>query len=191
MFKQKFKDLLIPKQEWILTDDHPKLHQKSALVDELTDNDWEIINKMICYIDACYNNEHKKYKIRPGIAIAAPQMGLNKQVIYVHFNENDVEYRYLLVNPKIISFSNMYSFVEDGEGCLSVPKDVQCNIPRNYKIVVEAFDLLTGQVIRITAKDLLSVCLQHEIDHLHGILYIDRVNKENPSYIDKEWIKIN
>lgn len=181
---------LEPTMEWIYTDEDPRLHTKCEEVTELTKHDELIINRMVSYIDACYNNEFKKYKIRPGIAVAAPQMGLLKRIIYVHLDSNGQEYRLLLANPEIIAKSQVMSYVEGGEGCLSVPSDVKCNIPRNYKIIIRAIDLFTGKQIELSAVEILSVCLQHEIDHLDGVLYTDRINKEKPTYINPNWFVI-
>ena len=180
---------LEPTMNWIKTDNDPILRKKSTKVEFLDKNILENINRMVSYIDASYNKKEKLYKIKPGIAIAAPQVGLNKRIIYVHFAEEDTEYRYLLINPEIISFSEASSFIENGEGCLSVKNDVSGNIQRHYKIIVKAFDLLQNKEVEIVAKDLLSICLQHEIDHLDGILYPDHINKENPFYFEKDWIK--
>lgn len=192
----KFKKIIIdnkniiPTMEWIRFDNDECLKRTSDVVTSLNSDDEKIIQQMKIFIDACYENEFDKYKIRPGIAIAAPQMGLNKRIIYIHFSENRIEHQYLLVNPEIISVSEAISFVHNGEGCLSVPEDVVCNIPRNYKIIVKAFDLIKNEYIEIVASELLSICLQHEIDHLNGLLYTDRINKNKPKFIDSKWFKI-
>lgn len=181
---------LEPTMDWIYFDNDPMLKTICEPLYELTNEDLDYINKMTTYVDACYNQEYEKYKIRPGIAIAAPQVGFKKRVIYVHFNYKGIEHKYLLANPEIISKSQVYSYIPNGEGCLSVSKDVKCNIPRNYKIIVKAIDLFTGKEIQISAVELLSICLQHEIDHLDGILYTDRINKDKPKYINPNWFPV-
>ncbi len=193
-FEKNNQNLIInkklePKKEWIYLDDHEILRKKSEPVKELNQQDLDIISKMVSYIDTCYNNEYKKLDIKPGIAVAAPQMGLSKRIIYIHFNEDEIEHQYLLINPEIISYSDSSSYIEGGEGCLSVPNDIVGNIERKYKIVVSAFDLLQNKKIEIVAKNLLSICIQHEIDHLDGILYPDRINKKNPNFAKLDWIK--
>ena len=179
-----------PTMKWVKFDDDPCLKRISEPVTELEESDIETIKKMVKYVDACYNDESSKYKIKNGIAIAAPQLGLNKRIIYVHFKDRDIEHKYLLINPKIIAFGNYSSFVENGEGCLSVTKDVKANIERSYKIIVEGYDLFKNKTIEIAANELLSICFQHEIDHLDGILYTDRVNKKKAMYINSTWFKI-
>lgn len=184
------KTIESPTMDWIILDSNPILRNKSVQVHEITDDEMVLINRMVKYIDTCYDEQYQQYKIRPGIAIAAPQVGLFKKIIYIHFNENGIEHKYLLVNPEIIARSQAHSYIPGGEGCLSVPKDVISNIARNYKIIVKAYDLIQQKDIEINATNLLSICLQHEIDHLDGILYTDRVNKEQPNYYDKNWIAI-
>ncbi|MGL4948411.1 MAG: peptide deformylase [Mycoplasma sp.] len=188
--KIKPKVNLKPLKSWIYLDSDPLLKQKSEHVAEITDNDEKIIHQMMAYVDASYDGTAEENGIRPGIAIAAPQMGLLKKIIYIHFEDGTKEYKYLLANPEIKAKSQLYSFIENGEGCLSVPKDVKGNIPRNYKIIVKAFDLLNGKEIEISAVELLSICLQHEIDHLDGILYTDRIDPKNPMHIDPKWLVV-
>lgn len=188
--KVKPNNTLTPQQSWIYLDGDPLLRQKSTEVEELTDLDLKIINQMVSYIDASYLDLGDKLHIRPGVAIAAPQMGLLKKIIYIHFVEGDVEHKYLLANPRIVSKSQVCSYLSSGEGCLSVPVDQKGYIPRNYKVIVEATDLLTGNPISISAVELLSICLQHEIDHLDGILYTDHINHDAPMHLDAKWLPI-
>ncbi len=189
-FNFKLNNQLAPSMDWIVYDDDPRIRVKCKDVEEITPEDNELINKMVSYIDACYEGKSDKYRIKAGIAMAGPQIGLDKKVIYLNFDEGDVHHQYLLVNPEIVANSEAKSFIYNGEGCLSVKKDVVCNIPRNYKIIVEAYDLLTNQEVSITATELLSICLQHEIDHLSGILYTDKINPKKPKYIDPEWFRV-
>lgn len=186
MFKK-----IMPNKNWIIYDDNSIMRQKSAqLVLPLTNEDNDIISKMISYIDASYNNEDIKYDIKPGIGIASIQLGYPKQILYIHFNENDIEHKYLLANPKIILESYNKSYLSKGEGCLSVIKPHKGFSIRKSHIIVNAFDLFTNQNIEIKAKNLLSICLQHEIDHLNGIFYYDKINKSDPFYNEKDWNEI-
>jgi peptide deformylase len=135
---------------------------------------------MIAYIDESFD-ENSKAKIRRGIAIAAEQVGLDKSVIYIHFNVDDKEVKYLLGNPKIISTSLTNSYLPLGEGCLSVDDEHPGIVKRKSRIVVKAIDLLdNNKDVTIEAAGMLAICLQHEIDHLSGILYYDRINKSDP-----------
>jgi len=101
----------------------------------------------------------------PGIGLAAPQVGVNKRVIVVDIGEGLLE----LVNPVIVKQSGSATATE---GCLSVPGMVG-DVTRAYQVVVRALDK-KGRQVEITATDLLARALQHEIDHLDGILFIDK-----------------
>jgi len=112
--------------------------------------------------------------------LAAPQIGISKRMIAVHVtDERDRLYSYGLFNPKIISHSVEMTYLEDGEGCLSVDRDIPGHVPRYARITVEAVDL-EGNQIKLRLKGLPSICFQHEIDHLDGIMFYDRINKERP-----------
>lgn len=134
------------------------------------------MDKMISYIDTTYRDEAKKYNIVPGIAIAANQLGVAKQIVYIHFDEGENEYKYMLMNPKILSTSINKSYIPVGEGCLSVNDDHPGVSIRYKKVKVKAYDFLQKKEIIINADGLLAICLQHEIDHLNGLLFYDRIS---------------
>ncbi len=185
------KNNLKPSMDWIIYDDNPKLKEKSEeVVFPISELEKETIEKMVSYIDASYYDEAEKYNIKPGIGMAAVQMGLMKKIIYIHFDDNEIEHKYLLANPKVIKEFSNNSFIKSGEGCLSVKEDVEGYSIRKSKIIVEAINLYDNQKITIEADSFLSSCLQHEIDHLNGILFYDRINKFNPFYSKPEWEEI-
>jgi peptide deformylase len=163
--------------------------QCSDLSLPINEQDQELINRMVSYIDYGYETKEKHPKVRIGIAIAGPQVGLLKNIIYIHCKVNKDEYRYLLMNPKIVGESITYAYLSKGEGCLSVEKDVPGIIKRRNKIIVKAYDLLNNKDIEIKAEGILAICLQHEIDHLSGVLYYDHINKEHPNAVDRSWIE--
>ena len=100
-------------------------------------------------------------------------------------NDNGSETVYGLVNPVITSYSVQECFIANGEGCLSVKDDVPGYVYRHYKVTVKAYDVLEDKEITIKARGFLAIVLQHEIDHLNGLLYTDHINKKNP-FIEKE-----
>lgn len=104
-----------------------------------------------------------------GLGLSANQIGLNKKFFIAQYKNKF----YLLINPEIIKFSKKTEISE--EGCLSIPGIVGF-IKRAKKIVVKALDE-KGKEIKIKAKDLLARIFQHEIDHLNGILIIDKAEK--------------
>ncbi|MDR3163765.1 MAG: peptide deformylase [Mycoplasmataceae bacterium] len=179
-----------PKTNWVLDDNNPILREKAIpLTLPVNKQDQKLINRMVKYVDASYENQATALNIRSGIALAGPQVGLNKQVIYVHFSENGIEHKYLIANPKVVATSADFAYLSRGEGCLSVSQDIKGIVKRRNKIIVNAYDLLTKQNIGIDAIGLLAICLQHEIDHLSGVLYYDRIDRLNPEHTLQEWIK--
>ncbi len=100
-----------------------------------------------------------------GIGLAAPQVGILKRVVVIDIGEGLIE----LINPKIVSRSGEQS---EMEGCLSVPEIVG-RVKRPLKVVVEARNL-KGKEIVVEGEGLLARALSHEIDHLDGILFIDK-----------------
>lgn len=192
MTKQPFIKKIIPTMAWIITDDDPRVRLKSSpLTFPLSSDDYDQIAKMISYVDASYDGLYEQYNIRPGVAIASNQINWQKRVVYLHFDDEfGNEKHWLLANPIIKSFSNEISYLDGGEGCLSVPNDHQGIVPRKLSIVVEAFDLFTNKPITIQESGYSAIVLQHEIDHLDGILYYDRINALNNNYADVSWKKI-
>ncbi len=109
----------------------------------------------------------------PGIGLAAIQVGINKSLLVYDVSPRD-EKRSLqvLINPRIIESEG--TTISEDEGCLSVP-DFRANVKRAASVLIEGFDN-EEKPLRIEAEGLLAVVLQHEIDHLNGILFIDRIS---------------
>ncbi len=105
-----------------------------------------------------------------GVGLAAPQIGVNKRIIVVDWKDDDL----VLINPKI----KKKSWGKDiaTEGCLSFP-GFETKVKRSKKVTVSALDYL-GKPIKIETEGLPARILQHEIDHLNGILIIDKATKE-------------
>jgi len=139
-------------------------------------------------IDATFEGRNEELGLPPGVGIAANQIGWDKRVLYIHLMDNGKECICLLANPKIKSFSKGKSCLKNGEGCLSVKKNHEGIVPRYSKILVEGYDLLNNQEIKIQADGFFAICLQHELDHLDGILYYDHINQDDPMFVDPEWV---
>lgn len=121
-------------------------------------------------LDTMYKND--------GIGLAACQVGILKRVIVydIRYIEEDAQKEgHILINPKITSRSK--AMIEVEEGCLSFP-DVYEKVLRHEKVTVEYTDI-NGKKKKINAKDIEAVVLQHEIDHLDGIVFLDRVKEQN------------
>lgn len=115
------------------------------------------------------------------MGMAAIQLGIDKRY-FVVVHEQDIKETfktYIIINPKIISSSEEMIYVDEGEGCLSVNREVNGIIPRHARVTVTGYDM-DGNKIRIRAREELAIAFQHEIDHLNGILFIDRIDPKNP-----------
>jgi peptide deformylase len=106
-----------------------------------------------------------------GIGLAGPQVGIGRRVIVVDVQQEGTE-PFALLNPRIVESSRETDKAE--EGCLSIP-GVSAGVERPSRVVVDGIDE-NGHPVRIEAEGLLGRCLQHEIDHLDGILFIDRLS---------------
>lgn len=91
----------------------------------------------------------------------------------------------ILINPRIISHSVKQTCLSEGEGCLSVDREVQGYVPRNKRIRIEYFDT-DGNKHNKRLKDFPSIVIQHEIDHLNGIMFFDRIDSDNPMALPKD-----
>ncbi|MGM8214314.1 peptide deformylase [Bacillaceae bacterium W0354] len=146
-----------------------------------TDEEKETLNKMMEFLINSQDEEiAQKYNLRTGVGLAAPQIGVSKRMIAVLFTDlNDQEYSYALFNPKIISHSVDLTYLPNGEGCLSVDREVPGIVPRYAKITVKA-TTLDGKEVKLRLKGYAAIVFQHEIDHLNGIMFYDHINKDNP-----------
>ena len=122
----------------------------------------------------------KKYNLRAGWGLSAVQIGILKRWFIIVEEQDDGSFKeYFFANPKIISNSQEKIYVEQGEGCLSVNRDVPGIIPRYARVTIEAYDV-DGNKFKIRLREDMSIAAQHEIDHLNGILFFDHIDKNNP-----------
>ena len=108
----------------------------------------------------------------PGIGLAAIQVGWNKSVMIYDIEHNDSGSLQVLVNPRVIDSEG--ELLSENEGCLSVP-EFRTDVKRSARVLVEGADR-DGNPLRIEAEGLHAIVLQHEIDHLNGTLFIDRIS---------------
>lgn len=142
----------------IRTDEDPILRKKSKLVSNYNDRLKVLVDDMYETMDVAY-----------GVGLAAPQVGILKRVIVIDNRDEENGKRFYMINPEIIEKEG----VEVGmEGCLSVPGK-QGTVERSKDIKVRYNDL-SGEEKILEAEDFLARILQHEIDHLDGILYTDK-----------------
>ena len=179
----------------ILREPNPRLHQLSEDVEVVDDEIVSIMDNMLATM----------YYAK-GIGLAAAQVGILKKIIVIDIdkskmdegdgdNSNVEKLEYLhdgkplfMINAKIINTSLEYSSYE--EGCLSVPR-VYADVIRPSKIKVKYLDYFGENKELEVGNNLLSVCIQHEIDHTNGIVFIDHLSKMKREFILKKMIKIN
>ena len=141
----------------------PVLRKRAEPVTEITEAERQLAEQMLLTLEATGN----------GIGLAATQVGVLKRLIIVNIGEDDdEEYEPLvLFNPEILSAEGE---VVVEEGCLSIP-DVTADVKRPESIVVEGIDI-QSEPVHIETDGLLARVLLHEIDHLNGVLFIDRIS---------------
>ena len=152
----------------------------------LTKEDKKHVDDMLEYLTNSQIEElSEKYDLRPGMGLSAIQLGIPKRYFVVVYENDEGKFEnYVIFNPKIVSNSMEKIYVEMGEGCLSVNRDVEGIIPRYARVTVEGYDI-DGNKIRVRAREELAIAFQHEMDHLDGILFYDHIDKKNP-FKDKD-----
>ena len=170
------------KNKDILDEKDKRLHQISKeVIFPLSKEDKKLIEYAIEYLTNSQIEElAEKYDLRPGMGMAAVQLGvLKRYFVVVHEYEPGKFNNYVLINPKIISNSVEKIYVDLGEGCLSVNREVDGIVPRYARVTIEAYDM-EGNKIIVRGREELAIAFQHEIDHLNGIIFTDKIDKKNP-----------
>ena len=166
----------------ILDESNKILHQVSKEVTfPLDDETKNLIDDSLDYLEKSQIKEYsEKYDLRPGMGLSFVQLGILKRIFVISEEVEDGKFnRYVVINPKVVSQSEELIYVGEGEGCLSVNREVEGIVPRHARMTVDAFDE-NGDEYRIRVREDISVAFQHEIDHLNGILFVDKIDKKNP-----------
>jgi len=153
----------------ILTYPDPRLHQQSAPVERVDDDVRRLVDDMA---ETMYQ--------APGIGLAAPQVNELRRIIVVDVSESRDQLR-VFINPEIVGRDGEAEFEE---GCLSVP-GVYAPVTRARRVRVRALDR-EGQAFELEAEGLLAVCVQHEIDHLDGKVFVDYLSRLKQERIRKK-----
>ncbi|HHX79581.1 MAG TPA: peptide deformylase [Acholeplasmataceae bacterium] len=174
----------------IIKEDDPRLRQKSEdVIIPLTEEDISLLEAMNEYLVVGYDEEKAEASgIRPGVGLSAVQLGVLKKIIVIlAYNEKGQKFHYGFVNPKIISEAVETVYLPNGEGCLSVDREVPGLVHRSRRVKVRTYlyDFKTKALSQkvISLEDFLALVFQHEYDHLNGVLFIDRIDKINPFFI--------
>jgi peptide deformylase len=145
----------------------PVLREETNPVDAFTPELQQLIDDMFETMHAAH-----------GVGLAAPQVGRSERLTVMDVHGE----RYVLINPEIVEREGTIKWEE---GCLSIP-ELYGDVNRAARVVVEALDR-EGKEIRVEGTELLGVCLQHEIDHLHGKLFIDHLSLLKRKKLLDEW----
>ena len=174
----------------ILDESNKILHKKSTDVEfPLDENIKKLIDDSLTYLEMSQMDEYiEKYNLRAGMGLSFVQIGILKRIFVISEELEDGSFkRYILINPKVISKSEELIYVGEGEGCLSVNRYVEGIVPRHARITVEAYDI-NGNKFTIRVREDIAIAFQHELDHLDGILFVDRIDKNNP-YKNKDLMR--
>ncbi|RMH17061.1 MAG: peptide deformylase [Gammaproteobacteria bacterium] len=151
----------------------PRLRLKTRTVERVDDEIRQIFDRMLLTMHEA-----------PGIGLAAPQVDIQKALIVIDISEKK-DQPLFLANPKITAKSGHKTFEE---GCLSVP-GIYAEVERAENITVTALDY-DNNPIEITTDGLLAICIQHEIDHLKGKLFVDYLSRIKQQRIRKKMLKM-
>jgi peptide deformylase len=150
----------------------PVLRERCRDVEDIDDEIRQLIEDLM---DTMYDAD--------GIGLAAPQIGVPKRVFVYDVSEEEHPPG-VLVNPRIVESEGA---MRESEGCLSIPELTEI-VERSVSVVVEGLDR-EGRPVRLEADGLLSRCLQHELDHLDGILFLDRISPLKRKMLLAKWAK--
>lgn len=164
-----------PEPVEILIAPHPMLRRKTRTVRP------EDLDSLRLLLPRMYESMYRA----PGIGLAAPQVGLELRVAIVDLMENEQRSPITLINPEIIRISDQLASRE--EGCLSLPGHY-AEVVRPESVCVR-FQDLEGRRQQLEADGLLATCLQHEIDHLDGVLFIDHLSTLKRNIIMRKLVK--
>ena len=141
----------------------------------------KLLNDIIKYLEMSQDEKiAEKYDLRAGMGLSLVQIGiLDRVFVIANENEDNTFEEHIIINPKIISESEELVYVGEGEGCLSVNREVEGIVPRHARITVKYYDI-DGNEKTIRVREEIAVAFQHEIDHLNGILFVDKINPNNP-----------
>lgn len=178
----KFTSDYILNMDDIVREGHPVLREVAEPVAlPLQEEDRETLTCMMQFLKNSQDAEMAaKYKLRSGVGLSANQIGVAKRMFVMYAaDEKGRLVEQAWVNPKIISHSVAMVYLPDSEGCLSVDRPVNGFVPRYESVKVKGYDA-EGNELTVRYKGYHAIVVQHEIDHLDGIMFYDRINKEHP-----------
>lgn len=191
--KKKREVITLITMDNIIREGNPTLRARAEkLTFPLSDEIKQTAHEMMEFLENSQDEEiAAKYHLRAGVGLAAPQIdkSIRMTAVLIPGIEAGDEpiFKDILVNPTILSESVQMVALGEGEGCLSVDREVPGYVPRHDRIKVRWYDLDGNEHIE-RLRDYPAIVLQHEIDHLNGILFYDHINKENPLQAPKDML---
>ena len=158
----------------IITIPNPVLRKVAAPVPEITDGIQQLLKDMA---ETMYD--------APGIGLAAPQINISQRLIVMDCGKDETPELFKMINPEIINRSDELAVLE--EGCLSIP-DQTADVERPAVVEVKYTDI-AGDEKRLICEGLLAACVQHEVDHLDGVLFIDHISRLKRDMIVRRFMK--
>ena len=172
----------------IIKEGHPNLSVVSKpLMFPLSLEDITLGKKLLRFVINSQNDEiANKYNLRPSVGIAAPQINVLKRMFAINVIDFDnTLYSFIFINPEIIKHSSDITYLPTGEGCLSVDRETSGFTPRYSKITIRSFILNYNdnsyKQVEMELEGYPSIVFQHELDHLNGILYTEKLFKSLPN----------
>lgn len=175
----------------IIKEGHPTLRQIAQPVPiPLSDIDKAILKDMLGHLKMSQIAElADRYQLRPGIGLAAPQINISKRLFVINFNDMDgMHHEFAFVNPEIVEPSVEQTYLPFGEGCLSVDREVAGFVLRHKELEIKTvlYDISADTIrhVRMNLRGYVAIVFQHELDHLNGVLFFDRVIDSPPDGIE-------
>lgn len=179
------------KMDDVVREGHPALRTKAEKISfPLTEENQKLAADMIEFLENSQDDElAEKYELRAGVGLAAPQLALSKRMIALlipgEYEDDPPALKQVMINPKVISHSVENACLKDGEGCLSVDREIPGFVVRHSRITITYFDV-NGTSYKKRFKGYPAIVIQHEIDHLNGVMFYDYINEKDPFALKDE-----
>lgn len=173
----------------IVLEGHPALRKRAEKISFPLTQEYQTLSKEM--LEFLHNSQDpeiaEKYELRAGVGLAAPQLGKSIQMIALlvpGFEDEEPLLNEVWINPRIMRESVKKACLKEGEGCLSVNRDVPGIVLRPERVTVK-YQTIDGEEKVRTLTDYEAIVVQHEIDHLNGVMFYDHINQAQPMYIPK------
>lgn len=179
----------------IIREGHPTLRKSADLVAfPLSAEDRKVAAEMMEFLSNSQDEKiAEQLNLRAGVGLAAPQIDVSKRIIALlipgEYEDDPPELAKVMFNPKIISHSIESACLKGGEGCLSVDREVPGFVVRHSRITVSYQDA-EGVTHKARYKGYTAIVVQHEIDHLNGVMFYDHINEQAPFAVADDTIII-